>query len=166
MGNRGSGLPEMVATVGVVAILMSIAVLGLSRRFVDLESAHQELTNTVRQLRLRSTIQGAHYRLTGMTDSYEVRRLEDSDGDGLWVPDSGVSAQTVELPPGVTIEVAKISGATTPIEFDTRGVAVDPLGAEAEVIRITLTDAAARTRTVEVWPSGQVHGEPIAMVVP
>ena len=166
LGNRGSGLPEVVATLGVVEILMGMAVLGLNRRYADLESAHQELTNVVREIRLRSTIRGHHYRLVPSTESYEVRRLQDDDGDGLWMNDPAAAAQTIDLPPGVTLAVNTISGGSTMLEFDTRGVAVDPLGGDAEVVQLTLTDKESRTRTVEVWPSGQVHGQPIVVASP
>ncbi len=156
----------MVATVGVIAVLMAITVLGLSRRHVDLESAHQELTNVVRELRLRATVKGVHYRLEPQSSSFELRRLHDTDGDGLWDSDPAFSPKLVELPPGISIAVTKLSGGATALEFDTRGVAVDPLGAGAEVVRLTLTDANFATRTVEVWPSGQVQSAPIVAALP
>lgn len=166
LGNEGSSLPELIATVGVIGILLAVSVLGLSRRFLDLEATHQELTNVIREMRLRSTIKGAHYRLTPMTTSYGVSRLRDDDADGLWEIDPDAAPQHVELPPGITIGVTKLSGGNTSLEFDTRGVAVDPLGQEAEVVQLTLTDAKSETRAVEVWPSGQVQREPIVPVSP
>lgn len=152
-------------TVGVVAVLMAIAALGLTRRYVDLESSHQELVNSVRELRLRATLKGAHYRLTPSSSAYEIQRLRDDDGDGLWVPDPDAPPRVVELPPGVAIAAEKVSGDAAAVEFDTRGVMVDPDGAAAEVVRIALTDADGDRRVVEVWPSGQVQGQIIVGVL-
>jgi Tfp pilus assembly protein FimT len=165
-GNRGSSLPEVLATVGIVTVLMSIAVLGLGRRYADLESSHQELVNSIRETRLRATLKGAHYRLTALGTSYEIERLQDTDGDGIWDVDGNSSVRAVLLPPGVTIAAANLGGSEAAVEFNTRGVTVDPAGGPGEVVQLTLSDAASRTRVVEVWPSGQVQNESILGALP
>ncbi len=162
----GSSLPEVLATVGIVTVLMSITALGLSRRHLDLDSAHQELVNAIREARLRATVKGSHFRLVPLTDSYEIVRLKDADGDGVWHVDADATPQTVRLPGGIRIASSNLSGDDAAIEFNTRGVAVDPAGGVAEVVHLTLTDDDARTRIVEVWPSGQVQGESLLGAAP
>jgi len=151
----------MMATVGIVAVLMAIAVFGLSPRYADLEGAHQELVNSIRETRLRATVKGAHFRLVPLETSYEIQRLQDADGDGLWDVDGSARVQDVELPPGVKIAAASMGGLDAVVEFNTRGVMVEPTGGAAEVVQLTLTDHESRTRVVEVWPSGQVQNESI-----
>lgn len=148
------------ATVGVIAVLMAIAALGLDRRHADLETAHQEFVNAVRELRLRATVKGAHYRLAPAATSYAIERLQDGDGDGAWEADPASPPRVVQLPPGVQIDLSSFD-AETPIEFDTRGVLVATGGVAADVVRIVLTDHRDERRAVEVWPSGQVQGRSI-----
>lgn len=151
----------MMATVGIVAVLMAIAAFGLSPRYADLEAAHQELVNSIRETRLRATVKGVHFRLVPLATSYEIQRLQDADSDGVWDLDGSARVQAVELPPGMKIAAASLGGLDAVVEFNTRGVTVEPAGGPGEVVQLTLTDHEARTRVVEVWPSGQVQNESI-----
>ncbi len=163
---RGSTLPEVLATVGVIGILMAVAALGLNRGFVGLESSHQELVNSVREIRLQATVRGAHYRLTPFVSLYEIARLQDADADGLWDNDASFPVRLVNLPAGISISGSSASGGDGTVEFNTRGVAVDSLGGGSEVVQLVLTDSDGTTRLVEVWPSGQVRTEPLVGLLP
>lgn len=159
---RGTSLPEVMATVGVIAVLMAVAASGLNRRYADLETAHQELVNDVREMRLRASLKGAHFRLSTGATSYEIQRLQDGDRDGLWQPDPTVAPRVVHLPPGVQMAVTQKSGDVTQVEFDTRGVVVDPEdGRSGDVVVVVLSDQHDDRRRVEIWPSGQVQGRTI-----
>ncbi len=155
----------MMATVAVVAILMAVAALGLSRRFVDLDSAQQELINDIRETRLRASVQGAHYRITASGTQYEIQRLQDSDSDGVWDVDSAKPAEVVPLPPGMSMTATAVSGGSEVAEINSRGVLVDT-GADAGVIQYVLADADGQTRLVELWPSGQVQDTTFVGLLP
>ena len=154
----GTSLPEMMVTIAVVTILLAVAALGLTRRFVDLEMVQQELINAIRETRLRASVTGARHRLVAMSDRYEIERLEDSDADGVWSVDSSMTPRVVVLPPGMSIAASAVGGGSEVAYFSSRGVLV---GDDADVVQYVLSDSEGKTRLVELWPSGQVQADSV-----
>lgn len=150
---RGMSLIELLVTVGILSIMIAVAVPRLNSSILNLPLVEQSLIGDIRMARAHATTQGAHYRVSIYSDSYSVQRLVAVDG--VWEPDSRFPAQTVELPHGVSFS----EGAGAVIEFTTRGLLADQAdGTPAAVVSITVHDALHNeTKTVEVWPSGQVE---------
>jgi len=155
-GERGMSLLELVVTIGLVGVLIAVAVPRLNSSALNMAVTTQNLIGDLRLARAYATSRGAHYRVTISSDSYSVRRLQDTDGDGVWEPDGAFPARDVALPPNISIG----DGAGAAIEFDTRGLMADqPDGTPAAIVAIHITDAGAggQDEDLEVWPSGQVQ---------
>jgi len=157
---------ELVATFGLVAILLAAAVWSLDRPSMDLERVFQRLGSDLREARMEATLRGAHFRVTAAGSAYSIARLRDDDGDGIWQPDPNYSERVMSLPPGVEVSAGGEDGSALAAEFDSRGVLVDPAGGEPRVVVFVARSSAGATRKVSVWPSGQLRQERVAAVSP
>jgi hypothetical protein len=147
---RGVSFAELVLTLGLAGLMAGFAASALNRRAMNLTAAAEGLMGSLRLARANATSRGAHYRVSFTASSYTVERLQDDDGDGVWVPEG--NPLVVDLPAGVSLT----NGAGEDVEFDTRGLlAEEPDGSLPPLLTLRLEDG-ARFREIEVWPSGQV----------
>ena len=158
-GEKGLTVIEMIATLGIIGILMGIAISSFGSKTLALSSATQDLLGALRVARANATGRGVHFRVTVNANSYSIQRLQDPDGDGNWSPDG--AAQQVDLPNPAFVNNA---GAGTAIEFDTRGLLVPPDdNTPASVITIQIENPDnGGTKEIQVWPSGQIGQIPDA----
>jgi len=142
---RGLTVLEMIASMAVLGIMLSIAVPRARPGQFALLNAHTQLLADLRITRADALTKGDHFRLelTG-SGSYQEIRLQLVGTD--WVPFATVRDRT--LPDGITLS----STGTDQFEFDTRGLLIDSAGATL----LELQDQSGHTRRVMVWPSGQV----------
>ncbi len=154
---RGMSMIELLVTMGLVSIMGVIAIPALNSGVLNLSVSQQNLVADIRMARANATTRGAHFKVSLFSESYTIERLQDGDDDGVWEPDGAFSAQTVELPSGVTLSFPDNS--ETEVEFTTRGLLEDlPDGTPASIVTIEINDSIhGETKTVEVWPSGQVQ---------
>ena len=151
---RGVSIIELLVAIGIASVVMALALPRLNQSALNLPIAEQNLIADIRMARASATTRGARFQVSLSAESYSIQRLQDDDNDGVWEPDSGFSAQTVELPAGITVTV----GADAEIEFTTRGLLADQSdGTPAPIVEISLHDSyEGETRMMEVWPSGQI----------
>ena len=149
---RGFSLIELFVALGIFGLLVAVALPNLDHTEAQLEPAVENLAASIRTAHAHTLSRGARYRVTLGSTSYSVRRLQDNDGDGVWVPDSTVPTQTITLPSGTTIS----QGAGTNIEFTTRGLLAPQANGAWTVITIALSST-GHSKSLEVWPSGQVE---------
>jgi prepilin-type N-terminal cleavage/methylation domain-containing protein len=152
LGNqKGISLIEIVATLAIAGVMATVAVPALSGRLIALSSATDSLAGVLKVARANSASRGAHFQVTIDTNSATTERLQASGGS--WVPTG--DQQYVEFPTPAYVS----SGSVTVIEFDTRGLIVPPSpGTPAALETIVLTDASTgNTKTLQIWPSGQVR---------
>lgn len=142
---------EIVATLGIAAVMATVAAPVLNGRLVALSSATDSLSGVLKLARANSASRGAHFQVTIDTNSATTERLQAAGGS--WVPTG--DQQYVEFPTPAYVS----SGSGTVIEFDTRGLIVPPIpGTPATLETIVLTNAdTGKTKTLEIWPSGQVR---------
>jgi prepilin-type N-terminal cleavage/methylation domain-containing protein len=152
---RGMSLVEMLVVLGIVAVLIAVIIPRLNKSNLNLPVVEQTLVADIRMARANAASRGAHYKVSVSASTYSVQRLQDDDEDGVWEPDGGFPTYTVNLPEGIAIS----EGAGSEIEFTTRGLLTsNPDGTPAAVISVTILDSIhSRTKTVEIWPSGQVE---------
>jgi hypothetical protein len=156
MREKGAGfsLVELLVILGIVGILVAIAVPTTNRSMLNLSYSMGEFESNVRVARGNANGRGVHYRVTLHSDYYEIDRLHVSGG--AWIHDPAFSVQTISLPPHVTIT----TGAGQSFEFNSRGL-LQPVavGTPAVQVDVTMRDSRSdETKTVGVWPSGQIIG--------
>jgi len=145
----GFTLIELVVSFALFAVVVGIAVPHLRGRNYDLWGAHAQLMADLRQARADAITRGDHFAVVVTEASgYEVRRLRDDDGNGVWVPDATPFHRRT-LPDHVRF----VAGLYSNLEYNTRGLMVIPDAADALVLQ---DEHSGATKTVTVWPSGQV----------
>jgi prepilin-type N-terminal cleavage/methylation domain-containing protein len=149
---RGLSLLELTVVLGILAVAGSIAISWVDPGPRHLENAAEAVAANVRVARAFAISRGAHYEVR-VFDATNLRiarlRLQDeADPTSPWVLD-GVEFRFLPLPPNVRF-------VTTPgqvIEFDSAGAMV---GGTAPVAVVIEESVHGLTRTVTIWPSGQV----------
>jgi prepilin-type N-terminal cleavage/methylation domain-containing protein len=151
---RGFSLVELLIILSIVGILVAIAIPNSNRGDLSLTSSLSEFEDYARMARGNSTGRGVHYRITLHSDYYEIDRLKFNSGS--WVHDPLYSVQTITLPPRVTIT----TGAGQSFEFNSRGLLYSATpGVVAAQVEVVLQDNKTNeTKTVGIWPSGQIIG--------
>ena len=155
-GNAGFSLMELIVVMGIIGTMVAVAAPATNRKVMSLPLASEELQGALRLARANASRHGAHFRLT-ITDAktYTIQRMQDPDGDGIWAADSTYPVQTSTLSPSVSIGGGAIGQR---IEFNTRGLLHSTFaGVVPTVVYIPLTMTGSSTKTIEVWPSGQVQ---------
>ena len=154
-GSAGFTVMELLVAVGMIGVMIVIAAPRTNHKAMSLPLTVEDLEDNLRMTRANSMRHGAHFRLTITgAQTYTIQRMQDPDGDGIWTADSAYPTQTVTVSPSVSI------GATIgqKIEFNTRGMLHSTVaGVVPTVVYIPLTVTGGSTKTIEVWPSGQIE---------
>ncbi len=155
-GQAGFSLMELIVVIGLVGSMLAIAAPAANRKAMSLPQASEELQSNFRLARANSMRHGAHFRVTITgAKTYTIQRMQDADGDGIWAVDSTYPTQTVTLSPAVSIGSAALNKR---IEFNQRGLLHSTIAGEIPaVVYVPLTLTGGSTKTIEVWPSGQVQ---------
>ena len=155
-GQFGFTVIELIVVLGIIGAMLVIAVPATNRKAMSLPLASEELQGNLRLARANASRHGAHFRLTITgAQTYTIQRMQDPDGDGIWTADSTYPTQTSTLSPSVSIGSGAIG---QKIEFNTRGLLHSTVaGVVPTVMYIPLTMTGGSTKTIEVWPSGQVQ---------
>jgi Tfp pilus assembly protein FimT len=151
-GTRGYSLIQVVVTLSLVAILGAIAVPKWKATQMNIVTARRLVLATLRLARTNAITKSIHYQVSFPSDMGHITlsgMLQSPAGSGIWVVDQ-TKVQTTALP--ASTQVAASSQAIT-VEFNTRGMVVN----STAVVQINLTDAFGLTRSLKVWPSGQMN---------
>jgi Type II transport protein GspH len=146
---------DITVAVGIIGLLVALLIPTLNSRAIMLPTVTQGLVNHLRLARAGAASRGTHFRVTFRLHTYAIEQLQDSNGDGIWEPDSNIPAWHVSLPPTVAIG----SAVDTAIEFDTRGL-VSAASQDGTVTPVTvkLTDSQTeKSAVIEILPSGKVQ---------
>lgn len=154
---RGMSMIELIVTIGILSLLMAFSLPNINSGVLNLPLVSQTLVGDIRMARANATTRGVHYRVSIESSSYTIQRLQDEDEDDVWEPDGAFPTQTVELPTGLSITFSSGEGAI--VEFTTRGLLVEQEdGTPAEIVTLTVVDSIHdESKSLEVWPSGQVQ---------
>jgi len=113
---------DIAVAAGIIALLVALLIPTLNSRAIMLPTATRSLVDHLRLARAGAASRGAHFRVTFEANAYAIAQLQDHDGNGTWEPDEKIPAWRVSLPPTVAIAAA----ADTAIEFDARGLVLQP----------------------------------------
>jgi len=106
-----------------------------------------ELVGNLRVARMLAISHDSHYRVVPGTSSYQIQRLTYDSGSNSWI-NPGTDVRTIPLTSPVVF-----SGTKPSIEFDSRGLMVQP----TTTATLNLQDAAVQSaRQVQVRLSGQI----------
>jgi len=106
-----------------------------------------ELVGNLRVARMLAISHDSHYRVVPSTSSYQIQRLTFDSGTNSWI-NPGSEVRTVSLTTPVVF-----SGANPSIEFDSRGLMVQPTTTATLNLQDTVVQNA---RQVQVRLSGQI----------
>jgi prepilin-type N-terminal cleavage/methylation domain-containing protein len=145
---RGLTVIELLVALAIFGVLAGIALPQFRRGAFNLQAAQVQLLSDMRKTRDDALTRGDHYRLDILsTTSYAEYHL--TVAAGIWSV-SGGPLFSRTLASGITLPTGAVGRS---FEFNTRGLMLNPGAATT----LTLTDSPnSHTRSVTVWPSGQV----------
>jgi prepilin-type N-terminal cleavage/methylation domain-containing protein len=153
-GMRGYSLIEVMVTLTIAAGLIAIAVPRWNASRMNILTARRMVLANLRLARTNAITKFVHYQVS-FPDTGHValsRMLQSTDGSGTWAADT-TKVQTSALP--ASTQVTGSSQAIN-VEFNTRGMVVNPTPGPTPV-QINLSDTFSNTKSLQVWPSGQVN---------
>jgi hypothetical protein len=146
--SAGFGILELLATIAMLAVMARFGLPHVADSDFALFQAHAQLVADLRAARAHALVTGDHFQLAMTSPStYVTQRMGLVDDE--WTASAEPTVDRT-LPRGVHIT----RGAAARFEFDTRGMLVDPVGADLLEMHDTRTGS---TRQITVWPSGQVQ---------
>jgi prepilin-type N-terminal cleavage/methylation domain-containing protein len=150
-GRHGFTLLEVMAAIGITAILGAVAIPMWRASSMNIVTARRMVLANLRLARTNAITKSLHYQVS-FPDAGHVAlsamRQEPADS-GTWVVDTA-DVQTSALPAKTQVPADSLS---TVVEFNTRGMVANA----STVVRISLTDASGNTKSFQVWPSGQIN---------
>ena len=143
----GFTIIELIVTMALFGVMLAIAMPHAQRSSITLWNANEQLLSDLRRARADALTRGDHFVLevTGAS-SYRERRMQLVGN--AWLP-IDPAVRTRNLPSGVSFT----AGVGESFEFNTRGLLVIPDAAGTVQMQDSHTH---HSRTVTVWPSGQV----------
>jgi Tfp pilus assembly protein FimT len=149
----GITLIELAVTLSLMFIIVGTAIPMLDPGRLHVNAAQRLVIANIRLARAAAITKGVHYQvsfpLNDNTRFSVIRMKENPAGSGTWVTDN-TQVQTNPLPSKTNL-ANNLAGTT--IEFNTRGFAVNVTAVE----QIDLQDKYGATKSLQVWPSGQVN---------
>ena len=148
----GYSLIQVVVALAIVAIVGAIAVPNWKANRMNILTARRLVLATLRLARANAITKSIHYKVSFPSDMGHVTlsgMVQSPAGSGTWVVDQ-TKVQTTALP--ASTQVAASSQSIT-VEFNTRGMVVN----STAVVQITFSDAFGITKSLQLWPSGQIN---------
>lgn len=150
-GNAGYSVSEVLVTLAVIAIIGAGTLPRSQVARMEIQVAHRMMIANLRVARASAISKSTHFRVSFLDGNrVQVSRLQQVPaGSGSWQEDTS-ETQVVLLPSATEVSSAAVGRA---VEFDSRGLAVNL----AAPIQIETRDTFGVTKSVEIWPSGQVN---------
>lgn len=149
---RGFTLIELAVAMSLSAILVAIAIPRMRSRTVNILATQRLVIATLRLARTNAISKSVHYKVSipSITQLQVARLKETAPGSGVWTADGAYPAQTITLRPSTSLKATLVG---TSVEFNSRGIALALAGAW----QVDALDTFGVTKSLQVWPSGQVN---------
>jgi Tfp pilus assembly protein FimT len=139
-------------TLSVVAALVAIAIPNWHANRLNIITARQMLLADLRLARVSAITKSIHYQVSFPSDMHHITlsgMRQSPAGSGNWVVDA-TKVQSTTLPASTQVAATSLSAT---VEFTTRGMVANG----NTLIQIRLSDSFGNTKSVQVWPSGQIN---------
>jgi len=147
----GYTLIEAVVIIALLGVLVGIAMPHFSQQRIQIVNAQRLAIASLRLARSNAISKSVHFQVA-FPDATHIRvaRMVETPADsGNWYVDTS-SVQTTALPVPTSFASTLIG---TAIEFNSRGYIVDL----KSPVRIDTQDTFGTTKSLQVWPSGQIY---------
>jgi prepilin-type N-terminal cleavage/methylation domain-containing protein len=152
-GSSGFSLVEVMVAVILIAVVGGFSVSRLRMAYgrpTLVERTAKELVGNLRVARMMAISRDAHYRVVAGISTYQIQRLTFDGASNTWT-NAGAEVRTISLPRPLVF--SGTSPTNSPVEFDSRGLMVQP----TSTATINLQDSSAGVaRAVRVRLSGQI----------
>ena len=148
---RGYSLIEVAAAISIMAILVGIALPMWNTSALSVFLARRTVLVTLRLARANAITKSLHYQVS-FPDAGHIAlsgMRKDPAGSGAWVLDPA-KVQTTALPAPAQVSAASLSSR---VEFNSHGL----VASAAAMTQISLSNSSGTTRSLQVWPSGQIN---------
>ena len=147
----GRSLIEVVVTVSMIGVIGAIAAPRWNASRMNVLTARRTVLATLRLARANAITKAAHYQVS-FPDAHHVAlsaMYQSPAGSGNWVVDT-TKVQTIALPASTQVSSASVS---ITVQFNTRGMVTNA----TTMTQLSLTDSFSNTKSLNVWPSGQMN---------
>ncbi len=134
-----------------IAVLSAIAMPGWKANRMNILTARRMVVANLRLARANAITKSIHYQVSFPDTSHVSLSAMQLDPlhPGTWVVDT-TKVQTSALPSRTNVAASSLS---TVVEFNTRGMVVNV----SSMKQISLSDSFGSTKSLQVWPSGQMN---------
>jgi len=148
---QGYSVIELLATISILVVVLAIALPRYRTERLQIVTAQRLIVANLRLARASAINESGHTQvaLASANELGVAPMVENPLGSGLWQVDAS-RRRSVTLPTATQFASAAVG---TVVEFNSRGFAVNLTGP----VEIVTADKFGATRTLQVWPSGQVN---------
>ena len=148
----GKSLIDVLATLSIIAVLTAITLPLWNPNRLNILTARRIVVANLRLARANAITKSLHYRVSFTSDMLHVTlsgMYENPVGSGTWAVDS-TKVQTTTLPRSTQVSSSSV-GIT--VEFNTHGMVANTTA----LTQLSVTDSFGNTKSLQLWPSGQIH---------
>jgi len=141
---------EVSVAVSILAILVRIAIPMWKASSMNIVTARRMVVANLRLGRANAITKSIHYQVSFTPDQGSVKL------SGMVQPTPPATTWTVDTTKVQTSVLPKSTQVSTPsvvVEFNTRGMVAN----SSSVMLISFTDSFGHTKSLQIWPSGQIH---------
>ena len=141
---------ELMAAMFILATLIRIAVPLWRAGSMNIVTARKVVLANLRAARANAITKSIHYQVSFSADKGSVKL---SGMQAPTPPATNWAVDTTKVQSSTLPKTTQVSTPSVVIEFNTRGMVVN----SSAVTLISLTDSFGQTKSLQVWPSGQIH---------
>jgi prepilin-type N-terminal cleavage/methylation domain-containing protein len=149
-GVRGQSLIELMVTLSIVAIVLRIGLPMWKASSMNIMTARRMVVANLRLARANAITKSLHYQVSFAADKGSVKlsgMAPPTPPATTWAVDT-TKVQTSAFP-----KSTQVSTSSVVVEFNTRGMVAN----SSTMTLISITDSFGNTKSLQVWPSGQIH---------